>query len=510
MLAVLGVGALLISSAHASLTADSQAIAKVGMPLGGGTIESVTVVTGRSNEPVPVRVSGNKIWAQKLVPAGQRLTVYVTVKRPGWIAWLAGKTQKLTLTITTPTASLRSHFITVGTHSPLRLHFKAPISAYSYGQAHHLTRHVLASPSAVITLPRTATAGSMFISAQPLAWESSHTALVSWFPGGSKASVVANPQPGSTIKPTTPITLTFSKPVGKVLGSHLPDVSPSSVHGTWHRLNSHALVFNPSGYGWGLGAKAQIALPAGVRLVGSASSNGTWTVPAGSTTRLQQLLAELGYLPMHFNYTGPHPALTPAAQEEAAIKPPAGKFSLRWSSIPGWYKSQWAPGTYGELTKGAVMAFENTIGMTADGVPGPQVWTALMTAALKHQTNSFGYTVVTVSEGSPETESTWHNGHTVVSGLVNTGVPAAPTAQGTFATFSHSPSVTMSGTNPDGSHYVDPGIPWTSYFNGGDALHGFIRGGYGYPQSDGCVEMPFSEAHDVYQYTPIGTIVHVE
>jgi peptidoglycan hydrolase-like protein with peptidoglycan-binding domain len=295
-----------------------------------------------------------------------------------------------------------------------------------------------------------------------------------------------------------------------VLGSHLQDVSPSGVHGTWHRLNSHALVFNPSGYGWGLGAKAQIALPTGVRLVGSASSNGTWTVPGGSTTRLQQLLAGLGYLSMNFNYTGPHPALTPAAQEEAAIKPPAGKFSLRWSSIPGWYKSQWAPGTYGELTKGAVMAFENTMGMTADGVDGPTVWNALMTAALKHQTNSFGYTVVTVSEGSPETENTWHNGHTVVSGLVNTGIPAAPTAQGTFATFSHSPSVTMSGTNPDGSHYVDPGIPWTSYFNGGDALHGFIRGGYGYPQSLGCVEMPFSEAHAVYQYTPIGTIVHVE
>ena len=34
----------------------------------------------------------------------------------------------------------------------------------------------------------------------------------------------------------------------------------------------------------------------------------------------------------------------------------------------------------------------------------------------------------------------------------------------------------MSGTNPDGSHYTDPGIPCVSYFNGGDALHGFIRG----------------------------------
>ena len=67
----------------------------------------------------------------------------------------------------------------------------------------------------------------------------------------------------------------------------------------------------------------------------------------------------------------------------------------------------------------------------------------------------------------------------------------------------------MSGTNVDGSHYVDPGIPYVSYFNGGDALHGYIRAGYGYPQSNGCVEMPYSEAAAVYPYTPIGTLVQV-
>ncbi len=47
----------------------------------------------------------------------------------------------------------------------------------------------------------------------------------------------------------------------------------------------------------------------------------------------------------------------------------------------------------------------------------------------------------------------------------------------------------MSGTNPDGSHYNDPGIQFVSYFNGGDALHAFTRAQYGFPQSLGCVEM---------------------
>jgi len=94
--------------------------------------------------------------------------------------------------------------------------------------------------------------------------------------------------------------------------------------------------------------------------------------------------------------------------------------------------------------------------------------------------------------------------------LVNTGVAGAPTENGTWPVFARYTVTTMSGTNPDGSHYVDPGIPWVSYFHGGDALHGFVRPGYGYPQSDGCVEMPPANAKVVFPLTPLGTLVTVE
>ena len=67
----------------------------------------------------------------------------------------------------------------------------------------------------------------------------------------------------------------------------------------------------------------------------------------------------------------------------------------------------------------------------------------------------------------------------------------------------------MSGTNPDGSHYSDPGVPYVAYFNGGDAVHGFVRGSYGWPQSLGCVELPYGAAAVVYKYDPIGTLVTV-
>ena len=68
---------------------------------------------------------------------------------------------------------------------------------------------------------------------------------------------------------------------------------------------------------------------------------------------------------------------------------------------------------------------------------------------------------------------------------------------------------TMSGENPDGSKYNDPGIMWVSYFNGGDALHQFDRASYGSPQSLGCVEMPGEEAEAIWPYTPIGTPVTI-
>jgi hypothetical protein len=230
-------------------------------------------------------------------------------------------------------------------------------------------------------------------------------------------------------------------------------------------------------------------------------------VPPGSTLRLQQLLADLGYLPVTFK--GPSVPHTLQSQVQAAIHPPAGSFGWRYGNTPAALRAVWKPGASGTVTRGAVMAFENDQGMTPDGVAGPSVWKALISAEMAGKRSTFGYTFVSVSEGSPESQSTWHNGRVVVSGPVNTGIPAAPTATGLYPVFLHSPSVTMSGTNPDGSHYSDPGVPWVSYFNGGDALHGFLRASYGSAQSLGCVEMPYTEAHDVYQYTPIGTLVNV-
>jgi hypothetical protein len=506
------VAGVALTSAKASLSADSAALAKIGMPLGGGTIQSISVVSDPHSQAVPVAVrNGPVIVPTKLVPAGTRLQIQVVVKRPGWISWLAGKTQRLSLTVTAPTASLRSHFVTVRKGRGLTLHFEAPISAYTYGTSPaHMRRTVLPKPSSALTLPHSGSAGTIYVSAAPRSWESSHSAAVSYFPAGKHATAVASPTPGATIKPNTPITLTFSRPVSKALGSHLPPVSPANA-GSWHRVNSHTIKFVPSGFGYGLAAKVQLALPSGVRVLsdhsGSTGNTASYTVPPGSMLRVQQLLAMLHYLPLKFK--GPDVPLTDAAQEAAAADPPKGKFSWRYDNTPQALKSFWSPGAYGTMTKGALMAFENDHGMVADGIPGPAVWKQLISAVQSGKGSTFGYSFVSVSVAS-QSLNLWHSGKTVIGGTpVNTGIPSAPTATGTYPVYEHLTSTTMSGTNPDGSHYSDPGIPWVSYFNGGDALHGFTRASYGSPQSLGCVEMPFSVAGQVWPYTPIGTLVDV-
>lgn len=499
---------IVVSTSNASVTATGPGLATIKIPFGGGTIQSVSVNTGQNTAPIPVQMRGDVIWPRKTLASGKHVVIDVVVRRPGWISWLSGSTQHITLNVTTPTAHLQKRFLTLAHGAPLRLAFDKPIRRIAYGQLGNFHRTVLPASESSVTIPHGTSAGSVLIRAAPRLWESARPEAVSWFPAGTaRASAVVSPAPGTKLGADEPITLTFSKPVSKVLGSERPVLSPAAP-GSWHVSGPHSLVFDPSGYGYGLGARVKLAVPSGVGLVGGQGSTATYSVPAGSTLRLQQLLAQLDYLPVSFTPTKPV-TNTLAAQLRAAQHAPAGNFSWRWSNVPSALRSFWSPGASGVMTRGAVMAFESQHGMAPDGVAGPSVWKALIAAAVKGQRSTAGYTFVSVSEGSPEHESTWHNGRVVVSGLVNTGIPAAPTALGTYPVFEHLRVTTMSGTNPDGSHYSDPGIPFTSYFNGGDALHGFIRASYGFPQSLGCVEMPFSEAGRVYPYTPVGTLVHV-
>jgi lipoprotein-anchoring transpeptidase ErfK/SrfK len=155
------------------------------------------------------------------------------------------------------------------------------------------------------------------------------------------------------------------------------------------------------------------------------------------------------------------------------------------------------------------MRFQFVHHMPPTGNMDGTTWRTLIVAVIRHQSDPATYNSVYVTQGQPERLKLYTNNRVAFTTLVNTGIPASPTANGTFPVYLRYVTTTMSGINPNGTPYHDTGIPWVSYFNGGDALHGFIRASYGFPQSLGCVEMPFADAHALWPHTPIGTLVTV-
>jgi peptidoglycan hydrolase-like protein with peptidoglycan-binding domain len=309
-----------------------------------------------------------------------------------------------------------------------------------------------------------------------------------------------------------PIRVVFSEPLAA--DSPLPALSPS-IPGSWRASGSTVEFLPKRGYPPLTHVKLVIpGGPSGVRSAGggllAARVVDRFVTGTYSTLRLEQLLAQLGYLPVSWEAIpgdAPVPSTDANAQLSAAYSPPAGTFL--WSRhYPLALQGMWHPGQPGNILTGAVMAFESDHNMTMDGVAGPGVWSAVLRALAGGQNSTHGYTYAYVSEGSPETITIWHNGREVLHTLVNTGIPGRPTVTGTYPVYLRYYFQIMKGTNPDGSKYADP-VSFVSYFNGSDAVHYYPRGSYGWPQSLGCVELPYTQAEQAWPFLTYGTLVTV-
>jgi hypothetical protein len=501
-----------------TLASDSTALARVSVQPLGGTIARVRAY-GPDGRRVPLAIEDGRLTPLRRLTPGEQVTVDVEVRRPGWLGWALGSERNEQLTLRAPAAQVTERWMTVPLGSAVRVSFDQPVSAVSYGSgADGLTHHTLSRAQSSVSLGPQASTGAIEIAAAPRSWERlGAPTQVSWFPPSQAPVMVSFPAAGARISPATPLALTFSKPVSEVLGSARPQLSPSTP-GSWREVNSHTLVFTPSGLGAALDSQLQVRLPHAVAVTTGGSGLRTtnqieWTVPPGSTLRLHQLLAEAGYLPVVWQPSGGRAgdvSRTPSAEAQAAVEPPSGSFSWRYPNTPHQLQAMWNPNLATVITKGAVMKFENENNLTVDGVAGPTVWRMLLTNAIAGKRLTSGYSYVYVHREIPEMMTLWHNGQTIISSPANTGISGAETELGTFPVFEHLPETTMSGTNPDGSHYEDPGIKWVSYFNGGDALHNFDRASFGTPQSLGCVELPLAASAEIWPYTPIGTLVTIE
>lgn len=107
---------------------------------------------------------------------------------------------------------------------------------------------------------------------------------------------------------------------------------------------------------------------------------------------------------------------------------------------------------------------------------------------------------VYISKQTPQHLYLIDGGRILFESPVNTGIRVAPTPDGRFRIFASYRKRTMKGTDPrTGKRYNDKDVPYAMYFDGGKAIHGFYRRGYGYPQSLGCIELPVYKAGKLYQ-----------
>jgi peptidoglycan hydrolase-like protein with peptidoglycan-binding domain len=314
-----------------------------------------------------------------------------------------------------------------------------------------------------------------------------------------------------------PIRVQFSAPLAA--DTPMPVLSPQ-IAGSW-QVEGDTAVFTPV-VGYFENSKVRLKIPGGangmISVAGASAGSGgllaagvteSFTTGSFRTLGLQQLLSQLGYLPLTWTPTA-NTVISPGnanAELSSAYRPPAGTFA--WTgSYPSTLTSQWQAGAANILDVGAIRAFESVSGLTMDGIAGHTVWSDLLSAVAKGKDNPNGYTYALASQNSPETLTIWHNGQVVLKSLANTGIAASPTVDGTFPVYLKFYFSYMKGTNPDGTKYDDP-VYYANYFNGGDAVHQFYRYSYGWYQSLGCVELPVSAAETAYSYLSYGSLVTV-
>jgi Bacterial Ig-like domain/L,D-transpeptidase catalytic domain len=332
------------------------------------------------------------------------------------------------------------------------------------------------------------------------------------------------PADGSTdVNGGAPITVQFTKPLSPT--SPMPTLKPA-IKGSW-KVSGDTATFTPAAGYWQQ-TKVTINVPAGpTGVVSSAEgrlatpSTASFTTGSFSEVRLEQLLAQLGYLPLTWApASGTPAALSDAnAQYQAAYAPPTGSYTWQ-SGYPTHLESMWKPDAPSEILRGAVAAFqadhdliedmitENQQGLIVTGSIGHRLWKAMFKAIKKDDTNKHGYTYAFASQHYPETLTVWHNGTKIFHHLANTGIPVSPTSPGTNPVYIRYQSQIMKGTNPDGSKYADQ-VYWVAYFHEGEAVHYFLRASYGSQQSLGCVELPYNEAKKIWPYLTYGTLVTV-
>jgi hypothetical protein len=156
-----------------------------------------------------------------------------------------------------------------------------------------------------------------------------------------------------------------------------------------------------------------------------------------------------------------------------------------------------APGVYDDQTQQAVMAFRKMAGLDRSFVADPSVFAALAAG-------DGPFVIRYPSQGRHVEADLTHqvlaliNADGTIHALyqISSGKPSTPTALGNFDVYNKTPGVN------------DVGMVDSSYFNGGDAIHGYPEVP-SYAASHGCLRVWIPDALAIYDWAVLGTPVDV-
>ncbi len=501
---------------RASLSGSPTSLAKFttsGLPL---SVKSLSATL--DGKEVPVKLVSGGILPTAKVPAGSAITVKIVLNRPSWLRSLGGPTLTVIKTVRTPTVTVLNPIV-IG--SSITSYFSSPVKTVRIASGNTLLTKTFSSPSTkfqIFPAGSTPIAGTVEVQAASQAWETLPAPVAVTYFRDLSAAPVAVLSPGTaSLAPTSPLTLTLSERVSAVFGNSHPVITPSisgaaPVVGNWIESTPYTLVFTPSAPDFWPGESFSLKLPAAVQIaspsgaVGAATRSVVISGSAPSITRLQQLLAELNYLPVGFQPPANQPK-TVSGLATTLSTPAAGNFNWRFSA-PAPLAALWQPGVDTVMTRGALMSFEQFNGLDDNGLANPLLWPTLLKDVAAQKLDPHRYSWIEVSKQLPETLWLYENGKVVLTSPTNTGIAGLGTQSGTYPIYLRFTENYMSGTNPNGTHYHDL-VHWINYFHGSQAVHGFPRAQYGYPQSLGCVELPIGTAGVIYPQVHLGTLVTI-
>jgi hypothetical protein len=86
---LLGLAAAVLAWSGATLAADARALARVEVQPFGGTLMGARAF-GPDGRTIPLLVDGGRLTPRVQLTPGERVSLEVVIRRPGWLAWALG------------------------------------------------------------------------------------------------------------------------------------------------------------------------------------------------------------------------------------------------------------------------------------------------------------------------------------------------------------------------------------------------------------------------------------